>query len=311
MEHRPYGKTGEKTSILGLGGAYLSASSFADGVATVHKTLDLGVTYFDTSPMYCRGLSQAVLGEALKDKKDGYLLATKLGYFANPSRYHGPEALQTQFEENLRLLRRDYVDTLQLHEADSHHWWSTDPSIKGRLSPEIDYSFNDALALETLRQLKTEGRCRFIGISGNTEENMSRVLKHVDVDTFLLAFNYDLIRRGARKALPLARKKGCVGMIGAIFARSLAVSQPDLVHSPPNWMTPELLESYKKIFALQAERGMSLATLGVRYMCGQPEMDTLIIGAKNPAEIEECVRAAQQGPLPDDLAQQIEKLGIA
>ncbi len=310
METRPYGTTGEKTTIIGLGGAYLTASSFADGVATVHKALDLGVTYFDTSPMYCSGVSQAVLGEGLKDKKDGYLLATKLGYFANPSRYHSPAALTTQLEENLRLLRRDHVDTLQLHEADSHHWWSTDTAVKGRLNPDAEYNFNDAPALQTLRQLQTEGRCRFIGISGNTAVNMTRVLEHVDVDTFLLAFNYDLIRRGARKALPIAREKDCVGMIGAIFASSLAVANPDLLNAPPNWMTPELLERYKKIFVLQAESGMSLATLGVRYMVGQGEMDTIIIGARNPEEIEECVRAAEQGPLPVDLAQQIELLGV-
>lgn len=311
MEHRPYGQTGENVSIIGLGGAYLTASSFADGVATVHKALDLGVTYFDTSPMYCSGVSQAVLGEALKDKKDGYLLATKLGYFKNPARFHSPEALVTQYEENLRLLRRDHVDTLQLHEADFHHWWSTDTTHTGRLNPNFEYSFNDAPALQTLRQLQAEDRCRFIGISGNTEENMSRVLKHVDVNTFLLAFNYDLIRRGARKALPMAKEKGCVGMIGAIFARGLAVPQPNLLASPPNWMTPALQESYKKVFALQAESGMSLATLGVRFMIGNPEMDTIIIGAKTPAEIEECVRAAEQGPLPEDLVQQIEQLGSA
>jgi len=66
LENRPYGTTGRTTSIIGLGGAFLTASSFADGVATVHRALDLGVTYFDTSPMYCRGASQAVLGEALE-----------------------------------------------------------------------------------------------------------------------------------------------------------------------------------------------------------------------------------------------------
>ena len=310
MEHRPYGQTGKKASIIGLGGAYLTASSFADGVATVHKALDLGITYFDTSPMYCSGVSQAVLGEGLKDKKDGYLLATKLGYFSNPSRFHSPEALTTQFEENLRLLRRDNVDTLQLHEADFHHWWSTDTSYKGRLQPETDYNFNDAPALQTLRQLQAEGRCRFIGISGNTADNMSRVLNHVDVNTFLLAFNYDLLRRGARTALPIAKAKGCVGLVGAIFARGLAVPQPTLIESPPSWMTSELLENYKKIFALQAESGMSLATLGVRFMVGQNEMDTIIIGAKKPAEIEECVNAAEQGPLPNDLVQKIESLGV-
>ena len=65
----------------------------------------LGITYFDTSPMYCQGASQAVLGEALDGIKDDYLIATKLGYFADPTRFHPREALITQFEENLSILR--------------------------------------------------------------------------------------------------------------------------------------------------------------------------------------------------------------
>ena len=242
MKLLPYGPTGATTTKIGLGGAFLTASSFADGVATVRRALELGVRYFDTSPMYCRGASQAVLGEALDSVTQEHLLATKLGYFAEPSRFHSREALMTQFEENLRLLRRESVDTLQLHEADFHHWWSTDESVQGRLQADMAYNFNDAPALETLRALKAQGRCRFIGISGNTADNMSRVLENVDVDTFLLAFNYDLIRRGARDILPIAKKKGCVKLIGAIFQRGLAISQPELLDNPPKWMTPELVD---------------------------------------------------------------------
>lgn len=99
-------------------------------------------------------------------------------------------------------------------------------------------------------------------------------------------------------------------MIGAIFARGLITPQPNLIASPPNWMTPELLEHYKKLFALQEKSGMSLVTLGIRFMIAQKEMDTIIIGAKTPSEIEECVRASEQGPLPEELTQHIETLGV-
>ena len=233
MEIRPYGKTGKKTSIIGLGGAFLTASSFADGIDTVHRALDLGITYFDTSPMYCRGASQAVLGAALDGVQADYLLATKLGYFADPLRFHSPDALITQFEENLRLLRRERVDTLQLHEADFHHWWSTDTSRSGRLSPDVDYDFPSAPALDILSQIKQEDRCSYIGISGNTADNMQRVLEGVEVDTILLAFNYDLVRREARRVLSIAEQKGMIRMVGAIFQRGLATPQPDLFESPP------------------------------------------------------------------------------
>jgi aryl-alcohol dehydrogenase-like predicted oxidoreductase len=309
MEERPYGSTGEKATILGLGGAFLTARSFADGVATVRRAVDLGITYFDTSPMYCNGASQAVLGEALDGKTAGLLLATKLGYFAQPSRFHSREALITQFEENLRLLRREQVDTLQLHEADFHHWWSSDTKHRGRIDPDLEYDFDDAPALRTARELKAEGRCRFIGISGNTADNMRRVLQNTTVDTLLLAFNYDLIRRGARAVLPVAREKGTTALIGAIFQRGLSRTRPEILESPPSWMTPDLQERYRRIFEIQSSSGMSLATLGTRFMAGQPEMDTIIIGAATPDEIEECVRAAEEGPLPRDLLDQIEALG--
>ncbi len=309
MTTRPYGPTGETTTTLGLGGAFLTANSFDDGVATVRRALDLGVRYFDTSPMYCRGASQAVVGQALDGTSEPHLLATKLGYFARPERFHSREALVTQFEENLRLLRRDHVDTLQLHEADFHHWWSSAPPHTGRIRADIDYSFDEAPALAALRELKREGRCRFIGITGNTADNMQRVVEAVEVDTLLLAFNYDLIRRGARAVLPVADTKGCVRLVGAVFQRGLAVPKPELLSDPPEWMTPDLVERYRRVYALHAQSGMSVAEMGVRYIAAQPGIDTIIIGAKTPAEIEECVRAEEKGPLPEDMVAEIEAIG--
>ena len=80
--------------------------SFADGVATVQRALELGINYFDTAPLYTRGLAQAILGVSLEGRQEPHLLATKLGHLAQPSRFRSPDALHTQFEENLRLLRR-------------------------------------------------------------------------------------------------------------------------------------------------------------------------------------------------------------
>ena len=137
---------------------------------------------------------------------------------------------------------------------------------------------------------------------------MERVLQNVEIDTFLLAFNYDLLRRGARDVLPLAGEKGCVRLVGAIFQRGLSHPQPELLTDPPDWMTPDLMTRYRRIYQLQQDSGLTLAEMGVRFIAAQPNIDTIIIGAKTPDEIEECVRAAEKGPLPDDLVQQIEAL---
>lgn len=308
MQQRSYGPTGRSVSVIGLGGAYLTHQSFADGVATVRTALDLGVTYFDTSPMYGRGASQAVVGEALDGVEAPHVLATKLGYFARPEAFRHPEALRTQFEENLRLLRRDRVDTLQLHEADQHAWWSDDRDHKGRIDDQRAYDFAAAPALAVLGQLKAEGRIGFAGISGNHAEAMRRVVEAVDVDTFLLAFNYDLLRRQGRRVLPVARSRGAACLVGAIFQRGLTHVDRSLLDERPRWMTPDLAERYRALFELQAQAGMSLATMGVRYMVAQAEPDVIIIGARNPDEIRECVGAAEAGPLPADLVEAIERI---
>jgi aryl-alcohol dehydrogenase-like predicted oxidoreductase len=298
---------------IGLGGAVLTSHSLEEGVATVKRAFDLGVRYFDTSPMYCSGTAQAALGTALQGVKEPYLIATKLGYLENPGMFHSEDAFLAQFHENLRLLRRENVDTLQLHEADRVQWWNPDMTIpiNTPIGSKGEYEFNDAPGMGVLRKLKAEGRCRFIGVSGNTAEGMQRVLEHVEVDTFLLAFNYDLLRRDARKVFSIAEKKGCVRLDGAIFARGLATVQPELLTNPPQWMESGLLEKYRIIYDLQRESGMSLAEMGVRFISAQPEIDTVLIGAQLPEEIEECVRAAERGPLPDDMVQKIEAIARA
>ena len=84
--------------------------------------IDAGLTYFDTSHLYGHGMSQAIYGTALTDGDEGFLFGTKLGHFRNPALYRSADALRAQLNENLRLLRREQVDLLQVHEADFQAW---------------------------------------------------------------------------------------------------------------------------------------------------------------------------------------------
>ena len=83
--------------------------------------------------------------------------------------------------------------------------------------------------------------------------------------------------------------------------------QPEVLDDPADWMTPELARRYRQVYELQAESGMSLAEMGVRYMASRADIDTIIIGARLPVEIEECVMAVEKGPLPEDMLQVLEK----
>ncbi len=294
LETRPYGDTGEQVTVIGLGGVFLNKHSFNDGVATVHRALELGVTYFDTSPGYARGMSQAILGEALAERPEKYMLATKLGYMRSASRYRSYEALRAQLDENLRLLRRDSVDTLQVHESDRHYWWTdgTPPDRSVPLDP--DYDFAGATVMDVLRDAKEEGLCRFTGVTGNTAEGVALVLGNVNVDVCLTAFNYNLLRRGARREIfPLARASKVTVVLGGVVR-----------------ITREMEDHVEKLNSVQRDSSLSHVELTIRYLLADSGFSTIMVGAAKPAEIEESVTAAEKGPLPADLHQTIERLGL-
>jgi aryl-alcohol dehydrogenase-like predicted oxidoreductase len=312
LESRPFGRTGERVTAIGLGGAPLGKLSHADGVATVRRALELGITYFDTAPMYGGGASQLILGEALDGRTESYLLATKLGHLASSGDFRSADALRAQLNDNLRRLRRDYVDVLQIHDANWHCWWSDETRPEEAMLGDIEYDFTDAPVLQVLREAKAAGLCRFTGITGNNADAMARVLEGVDVDTCLVAFNYDLIRRRTRReALPLARKRGVALILGGVFQNGRLVEiHPEWPSSPPDWITPELRDPVGRLYTLQRDCGLSLVTLAIRYLMADPDVATILVGAATPAELEESVAAAQEGPLSTELHQAVDALGL-
>ena len=315
LEQRPFGRTGEQVTAISLGGVGLPRVSFADGVATVHRALELGINYLDTAPLYSRGLAQAILGVALEGRQEPYLLATKLGHLAQPSRFRSPDALHTQFEENLRLLRRDSVDVLMVHEADQHHWWSDAPSDSPLVDLETEYDVANAPVMQVLRDVQAAGKCRYIGITGNTPDQLAHILRAAEVDTCLSAFNYGVIDRGVRRRLlPAAGARGVAVLLGGVFRQGrLVVIRPEWLQTPPrwpDWMTPEMQSRVARLIPLQQESGLSLTTLTLRYLVADRSIATILVGAATPAEIEESVAAVQAGPLAPDLHRAVEALGL-
>ena len=75
-------------------------------------------------------------------------------------------------------------------------------------------------------------------------------------------------------------------------------------------MTLDLHERFERLYALQRECGLSLVALTIRYLTADPAISTVLIGCSTIAEIEECVSAAEAGPLPTDLHWAVEELGL-
>src|SRR5919202_4510302 len=126
MRYRTLGRTGFQVSELGLGGLFVSriGGDRAQARAAVRRALELGVNFIDTAPGYAD--SEEVLGLALEGVTQPYYLSTKLGGRPQPFDPKDKSALRRSVEESLRLLKRDHIDVLFIHEPDrpgQYDWW--------------------------------------------------------------------------------------------------------------------------------------------------------------------------------------------
>ena len=310
LPQRPFGRTGENCTALGLGGGFVGFTGFDRSIATVHRALELGVRYVDTSVMYLNGASQPIIGAALAGRSEQPLLATKIGYFKEARHYRSVEAMHVQLRENLRLLRRDAVDLLQMHEADWAQWWSDRPTLRpGELFDlESSCDFAQAPVIQFLREAKARGLCRHIGITGNNARHVGRVLRELDgIDAVLIAYNYHPLNVSAREhILPAAAAKGVAVVVAGVFT---------FVNSlPAGWRTEgtyfgknadHQLAALKK---LQLASGLPMAELALRFVAADERIATILAGAREPAEIEQNVASFLRGPLPADLQAAIEAI---
>lgn len=310
LPQRRFGRTGEMLPGLAMGGGFVRFAGFDRSVATVHRALELGLRYFDTSVMYRSGASQAILGEALADPARPHFLATKIGYFREARHFRSIEAMQVQLRENLRLLRRDSVDLLQVHEADWDNWWSDRPDTgHGRLYDLAgSFDFANAPVIQFLREARARGLCRHIGITGNHARHLGRVIREVDgLDSVLVAYNYTPLNVTAREhVLPAAAAKDMAVIVAGLFT---------FIHSlPAGWATegsylgPRSDGQLAALRRLGDDCGIPVTELALRFVAADEHLSTILVGACQPAEIEENTAAFLRGPLPAGIHSAIEAI---
>ena len=126
MEQITLGKTGLKVNRLRMGGLFIGSrfSGFEGTREAIHRAVDLGVTYADTAPSY--GNSELVLGRALDEIDTPIVVSTKQGGRAHPFNPQSRDLLEQSGDMSLRLLGRDHIDILFIHEPDrpgQYDWW--------------------------------------------------------------------------------------------------------------------------------------------------------------------------------------------
>jgi len=166
MIYRTLGKTGEKISAIGLGGAHIGkVESEQECTRIIRSAVDRGITFMDNCWDYNGGRSEEWMGKALKDGyRQKVFLMTKIDGQTK-------SAAAKQIEESLRRLRTDHLDLLQQHEM---------------IRPEDpDRIFAEGGSIEALLEAKKAGKIRYIGFTGHKDPKIHlKVLEAADEHTF-------------------------------------------------------------------------------------------------------------------------------
>ena len=290
MRQRTLGTTGLRVSELGFGSLFTSmlGPGFADSKQAVHKALDLGISFFDTAPAYAN--SEEVLGKILADVKAPLILSTKLGGRPQPFDPRNPKQLKASVEESLRLLHRDVIDVLLIHEPDRpllYDWWSDPEAVYGPVSG-------------VLEELKTAGTIRFTGLGGTTCAEMVHCICSNRFDVVLTAFNYSaLFREAAHEVLPAARQRRMGIVLGSVLQQGgLGRRYDDVVRQKPAWLSQARQQQLLTFYQFLDEAGMSIVELGLRFAVSNRDVSTVLIGPKTAQQVADSVAAVAKGPLP-------------
>ena len=300
MEKVTLGRTGLEVSRLGLGGLFVSriGAGFDEARRAVHRAVELGVNYIDTAPGYAD--SEDVLGRCLTDIDAPLVISTKLGGRPEPFDARDADALVHSVEESLRLLGRDAVDILMIHEPDrpaQYDWWTDPVNFEGPV-------------MEVLDDLKSRGIIRFTGLGGTTAYEIAPIIRTGRFDVLLSAFNYSLLYREAvTAAIPAAVEEGMGIVIGSPLQQgALARRWDEEVESGARWLSPPRRTQLRALYRLSDETGMSLPEMGLRFVISNDAIHCVLSGARSAREVEENIASVEKGPLAPELLARIDEI---
>src|SRR5271166_1360192 len=149
IPRKPFGRTKEKLSVIGVGGYSLGdAPSLKEAIAIVHEAIEAGVNFFDNAWEYHDGKSEDWMGQGLKGRRDKVFLMTKVCTHGRDK-----QVALRQLDESLKRLQTDHLDLWQVHEC----VYDNDP----------ERHFAKGGVIEALDEAKKAGKVRYVGFTGH------------------------------------------------------------------------------------------------------------------------------------------------
>ena len=293
MKTRSLGKTGLQVPILSFGASSLGQEfrsvTLDEALGSVKAALDCGLNLIDTSPFYGRGMSEVLLGVALKSiPRDDYLLCTKLGRYDLSHFDFSAKRVAESVDVSLHRLGTDHLDIILCH--------------------DIEFVPMQQIVDETLpalRKAREQGKIRFIGFSGYPQKIFRFICDQAEVDCVLNYNQYTLQNtRFADETIAYLEAKGIGVMNAGPFSARLLTDAP-----LPHWLKEpeEVKGAARRAADLCRARGSSIAKLALQFSIANPGIATTVAGSANPANVREWARWAVE-PLDEELVRDVQAI---
>lgn len=289
LEQRTLGKTGLKLSVPSFGASSLGhafrPTDLQDSIRSVHTALDLGMNFIDTSPFYGSGISEVVLGFALKGiPRDRYLLGTKLGRYDNAAFDFSAKRVAESVDVSLKRMGVEHIDIMLCHDIEF-----------------VDMKQIVEETLPAVRAAQKAGKIRFVGISGYPMNIFKYVLDRAPLDVVLSYNHYTLQNTMLADLVPYLRSKGVGIMNAAPFSARLLTNQ-----ELPPWhkATPLVRETAKKAAAHCAKAGVDIAQLALQFSIAHKDLDTCVVGSADPGRVKQWIDWSKK-PLDQTLLKEV------
>ncbi|WLI44138.1 aldo/keto reductase [Pseudomonas beijingensis] len=305
MKTRQLGHRGPYVSSIGLGcmgmsDFYTTGTDEGEAIATLHRAVELGVTLFDTADMYGPHTNEALLGRALRGKRESLYLASKFGLVRSSDPHargvNGrPEYVRQSIDGSLKRLDTDYLDLYYQH----------------RIDPEVPVEET----IGAMAELVKAGKVRHIGISEASAETIQRA--HAVHPLAAVQSEYSLWSREPEHngVLDTCKRLGIAFVayspLGRGFLTGELKSPEDFAADDYRRFNPRFqadnfkrnLALVERVKALASDKGISASQLALGWVLAQGDHVIPIPGTKQRKYLESNVAAASVALNADELAQ--------